>query len=309
MNHPAHTTVLLRETVEAIQPRDGGVYLDVTLGLGGHAEAILEASAPSGRLLGVDRDPEALALAKARLSRFGDRVSFALGHFSEVKAHAERTQHLPADGVVADLGVSSLQLDRAERGFSFQKGGPIDMRMGPVVGETAAELIARLDVEGLAEVLREYGEVEHPRRVAQAIKDAHAEGRLHSTADLAQVIAEKSRKKPGGIHPATLAFQALRIAVNRELSELDTLLEVLPELLKPKGRAAIISFHSLEDRRVKQAFRDPELDERIAMMPVERPRGPFEALSKKPITAGELEIAHNPRARSAKLRVAERRAS
>lgn len=309
MAAPAHLSVLLQETVQALAPRDGGVYLDVTLGLGGHAEAILDASGPSGRLLGVDRDPRALERARERLARFGQRVTLVEGHYSDVKSHAQATDHLPADGLVADLGVSSIQLDHAERGFSFQKKGPIDMRMGPSVGESAADLLERLDLSGLTEILRDLGEISNARQLAEAILRAWDAGQLQSTADLAKVVAERSKIRPGKIHPATLVFQALRIAVNRELEELDTLLGVLPDLLRPGGRAAIISFHSLEDRRVKQAFRDPELDPALAQYPVDRPQGPFESLTKKPITASEEELAQNPRSRSAKLRVAVRRAS
>lgn len=302
-----HQSVLLRETVAGLGAVDGGVYIDCTCGLGGHSEAILEACGPTGRLLAIDRDPRALELARGRLARFGSRVTLVQGDFSELRTYAEASDHFPANGVIADLGVSSIQLDDGARGFSFSRPGPLDMRMGPGVGETAAELLERVDLEGLSRMLRDLGEIERPRQMAQGILRARDEGRLTTTADLAQVIAATGGGRPSAIHPATRAFQAIRIAVNRELDELDRLLGVLPTLLVPGGRAAIISFHSLEDRRVKNAFRDPEQDPALQGLPIEAPKGPFVALSKKPIIPSDQEIAHNPRARSAKLRVAERR--
>jgi len=302
-----HQSVLLEELVQHLAPRDGGVYVDATCGLGGHAEAVLAACGPTGRLLAIDRDPRALELARGRLAKFGDRATLVEGDFSDMRTFMEASDHFPADGVVADLGVSSIQLDDAERGFSFSRPGPLDMRMGPRVGETAAELLERFDAQQLSQIFRDYGEIERPGPIARAIVEARDAGKLGNTADLARVIAEHTYGRPTAIHPATRAFQAIRIAVNRELDELDRLLGELPELLKPGGRAAIISFHSLEDRRVKNAFRDPEPDPALRMMPVEPERGPFTALTKRPITPSDREIAKNPRARSAKLRVAERR--
>lgn len=302
-----HQSVLLAEVVAELAPVDGGVYIDATCGLGGHSEAILEACGPTGRLLAIDRDPRALELARGRLARFGSRATLVEGDFSELRTYAEASDHFPAHGVVADLGVSSIQLDDGARGFSFSRPGPLDMRMGPRVGETAAELIERVDLDTLTRMLRELGEIERPRQMAQAIVRARDDGRLGTTADLAKVIAETGGGRPSAIHPATRAFQAIRIAVNRELEELERLLDVLPGLLAPNGRVAIISFHSLEDRRVKQAFRDPEQDPALATLPIEAPKGPFVARTKRPIIPSDQEIARNPRARSAKLRVAERR--
>jgi 16S rRNA (cytosine1402-N4)-methyltransferase len=306
-----HEPVLLKEVVEALAPRSPGVYIDATCGLGGHAEAILEASAPEGRLLAVDRDPEALKEARPRLSRFGDRVTFLEGHFSELARFASDTNHSPADGLVADLGVSSLQLDDRTRGFSFQGEGPLDMRMGPIVGETAKELLARLDAESLATILYELGEVKSSRAVARSIIEARDAGELETTRDLTRVVEKKlGKKRWGAIHPATQVFQAIRIATNRELDELEALLRALPEILKPGGKAAIISFHSLEDRLVKNAFRGPQEEPPPRWVPIrgeiEKPRHPLSPLTKKPITASEEEIERNPRSRSAKLRVAER---
>lgn len=309
MTEPLHQSVLLSEVVLALAPRSGGVYIDATLGLGGHAEAILDASAPAGRLLGVDRDPAALDHARRRLARFGDRVTLIESDFLHLAEVARSVDHAPADGLVADLGVSSLQLDEPARGFSFQADGPLDMRMGPSVGATAKERLALVDLDELTRWLAEYGEVERPKSLARAILDARDRGELSTTRDLARVVVDQVRvKKPGAIHPATRVFQALRIAVNRELEALEALLRALPQLLKAGGRAAIISFHSLEDRLVKNAFRDPPVDARLASLPVDRAHGPLEAVSKKPITPSSEEIARNPRARSAKLRVAQRRA-
>lgn len=305
-----HASVLLDEVVEYLQPKDGGVYLDCTCGLGGHSEAILEACGPTGRLLAIDRDPQAIELAQGRLARFGDRAEIVEGNFSDVSVYAEATDSVPLDGVIADLGVSSMQLEDAARGFSFMRDGPLDMRMGPKVGATAAELLEEFDVASLIKILRDFGEVNRPRQVAEAIIRARDEGRLSTTAHLAEVIEKAiGGRKPTPIHPATRAFQAIRIAVNRELEEIEKLLSVLAKLVRPGGRVAIISFHSLEDRLVKQAFIDPPPEPQPFNLPVEpvRIRGPWQALSKRPIVPTEREVKANPRSRSAKLRVAERR--
>ena len=305
-----HASVLLDEVVEWLQPRDGGLYLDCTCGLGGHGAAILEACGPTGRLLAVDRDPAAIELARGRLSEFGDRAQIVEGDFSDVGVYVQASDHFPLDGVVADLGVSSLQLDDAARGFSFMRPGPLDMRMGPNVGQTAAELLEEFDVPRLIKILRDFGEINRPRQVAEAILRARDDGRLVDTKALAEVIeAAQGGRKTTPIHPATRAFQAIRIAVNRELEEIEKLLGALAQLVRPGGRVAVISFHSLEDRIVKQAFSDPPPTPQPHKLPVEpeRIRGPWENLTKKPVVPGAREIADNPRSRSAKLRVAERR--
>ncbi|MBK6683568.1 MAG: 16S rRNA (cytosine(1402)-N(4))-methyltransferase RsmH [Deltaproteobacteria bacterium] len=309
MSAAVHTSVLLQEVIDGLQPKAGGVYIDATCGLGGHTRALLEHSGPDGRVLGVDRDPEALREARTRLAEFGDRLTLVEGDFSALKEQAAQTGHLPADGVLADLGVSSLQLDRPERGFSFQRKGPLDMRMGPGVGPTAAELLASVDELELTRILAEYGEVDRPKQVARAILGARDAGKLVSTQDLAALLERTIRGRPTGIHPATRTFQALRIAVNRELAELEALLALLPELVRPGGRAAIISFHSLEDRLVKRAFEDPKPAQQPHRLPVEPERkfGPWRSLQKKPVVAEEAEVEANPRSRSAKLRIAERR--
>lgn len=305
-----HASVLLDEVVEWLQPKDGGLYLDCTCGLGGHSAALLEACGPTGRLLAVDRDPTAIELARGRLAGFGDRVEIVEGDFSDVGVYVEASDHFPLDGVVADLGVSSMQLDDAKRGFSFMRPGPLDMRMGPGVGQTAAELLEEFDVPSLMKVLRDFGEVNRPKQVAQAILRARDEDRLHDTAALAEVIeAATGGRKTTPIHPATRAFQAIRIAVNRELEEIERLLEALAGLVRPGGRVAVVSFHSLEDRIVKQAFTDPPPPPQPLNLPVEpvRIRGPWQNLTKKPIVPSAAEVDENPRSRSAKLRVAERR--
>ncbi|MGE0431286.1 MAG: 16S rRNA (cytosine(1402)-N(4))-methyltransferase RsmH [Planctomycetota bacterium] len=291
-----HTPVLLAEVLQLLAPTPGERTLDLTIGGGGHAAAILERTAPDGQLVGVDRDPTALAAARERLADHGTRVQLIAARFGDVAAR-------PPDGgafdiVLADLGVSSPQLDTADRGFSFRHDGPLDMRMDPGRGPTARDLLAQLDATALADVIFHYGEERKSRRIARAIKDALAADRnaLQTTAELAALVA---RVTPGGgsaadrgrIHPATRVFQALRIAVNGELDQLDALLAAVPRLLAPGGRIAIISFHSLEDRRVKTAFRELATD------------GVRELITRKPVTAGEAECRANPRARPAKLRV------
>lgn len=305
-----HASVLLAETVDAVVPRDGGLYIDATCGLGGHTEGLLERSGPSGRVLAVDRDPAAIELARGRLERFGERVTLVEGDFSDLPVYAEASDHAPVDGVVADLGVSSMQLDDPSRGFSFMRDGPLDMRMGPGVGASAAELLERFDVGELTRILRDFGEERRSHRIARAIVEARDAGELTTTGALAKVIERAlGGRKASPVHPATRAFQAVRIAVNRELEELEMLLKVLPGLVRPGGRAAIISFHSLEDRLVKQAFADPAPEPVPRGLPIEPKRvfGPWKALTKKPVLPAAEELSSNPRARSAKLRFAERR--
>lgn len=288
-----HRTVMLDEVLAAIAPRSGGVYLDCTLGGGGHSEAVLEASSPSGRLVAIDRDPVARAAAGARLARFGDRVTIVDARMSEARSVLDSLGVSAVDGLVADLGVSSPQLDDRERGMSFRAEGPLDMRMDPTRGQTARELIDSLDDRELADVIYEYGEERASRPIARAILRARDEGKLDTTLDLARAVYRVlGPPRPGrGPDPATRTFQALRIAVNEELGELDALLAALPSLLVEGGVAAIISFHSLEDRKVKWALRG---DDRL------------EALTKKPVEPSDREQHENPRSRSAKLRAARR---
>lgn len=291
MSEFQHATVMLQETVEGVLPESGKLYVDATLGGGGHSEALLEASSPAGQLIAFDRDPVALAAAQARLTRFGDRVRFVHAPFSEL---AERLGDLGVrhvDGVIADLGVSSPQLDNAERGFSFARPGPLDMRMDPTRGEPLLALLNDLSAEALADAIYQLGDERRSRPIARSIKAACERDELHTTEDLRRAIVRVTGPKRGPVDPSTRTFQALRMLVNGELDELATLLSSLADLLADSGRAAIISFHSGEDRLVKHAFRDD-----ASLSPV----------TKRPLVPSEQEQHDNPRARSAKLRIAER---
>lgn len=295
-----HHTVLLEETVTLVGPSEGRVIIDGTLGGGGHTEALLERGA---RVFGIDRDPRALSAAATRLARFGDRFTPVKGAFADALTLVPG----PVDGLLLDLGVSSPQLDVAERGFSFMNDGPLDMRMSDE-GETAAELIARLPENHLADVLYQYADERHSRGIARELK-----ARLpRTTREAVDAVKGGVPRKawPKDIHVATRTFQALRIAVNGELDQLGRSLACLPQLLKVGGRAAIISFHSLEDRAVKVAFRalcGEAPDDVPRGLPVTRvQRADFKALTKKPIVASEAEAEQNPRARSAKLRGVEK---
>lgn len=304
-----HASVLLHEVVESLALRPDAVIIDATVGLGGHADALLSSSSPGGRLLGVDRDPAAIEIASGRLAKYGSRVSLVEGNFSDLLVYAKASDLFPVDAIIADLGVSSLQLDDPSRGFSFMKRGPLDMRMGPNVGSSAAELLERFDVDQLTHVFRDFGELNRARELAKAVLEGRDSGALSSTHDLKDVIeAVLGGKRVGLVHPATRAFQAIRIAVNRELEELEKLLLLLPELVRPGGRAAIISFHSLEDRLVKHAFAEPRIEPLPRGLPIEeKKQGPWRVLTKKPMTPRDDEVRSNPRARSAKLRAVERR--
>jgi 16S rRNA (cytosine1402-N4)-methyltransferase len=285
-----HETVMRAPVVTALAPA-AGIYVDVTVGGGGHTEGILEAH-PEARVIALDRDDVALAAAKERLVRFGDRVTFVKSPFGNVVAALATVGLSAVDGLCADLGVSSPQLDDAARGMSFRREGPIDMRMDRSEGETALELVERLSDDELADIIFHYGEEKRSRRIARSVKRALAEGQLATTLDLRRAIVRAvGPVRVGGVDPATRTFQALRIAVNSELEQLESLLEALPKIIRVDGRAAILSFHSLEDRLVKRAFQD---------------RDTWEPLTKKPIVASEEEAAANPRARSAKLRSARR---
>jgi 16S rRNA (cytosine1402-N4)-methyltransferase len=288
-----HEPVMIRETLEAIAPRSGGLYADATAGGGGHSRALLEASAPDGRVLAIDRDPDAIAEVRRALASYGERALVVHGEYAELGEILAGIGSQRIDGLVADLGVSSHQLDSAQRGFSFGAEGPLDMRMDPTSGESAAELLQRIDERELADVLFQYGEERRSRAVARSILRARDQGELATTSDLRRAVVRALGPRRGRIDPATRTFQALRIAVNRELDQLQALLDALPELLDDAAVGAIISFHSLEDRLVKRAFRG---DARLS------------PLTRKPIVPSESEQAQNPRARSAKLRAARRTA-
>jgi 16S rRNA (cytosine1402-N4)-methyltransferase len=310
-----HTTVLADEAVRLLAPRPGGVYCDATLGGGGHAARVLEASAPDGRLIGIDRDPDAIEAARARLSSFGDRVTLVHGRFGDARAILDGLGALPVDGFIVDLGISSHQVDTAERGFSLMREGPIDMRMDPSRGERADELLRRVTVDELAAILRDYGEEPFARPIARAIKAAAGEAKLRTTLDLAAVVAaalparERHQRKTD---PATRTFQALRIAVNEELVDVERFLEAFPSCLRaPGGRVVVIAFHSLEDHLVKNRLRDlsrhPGLPVDVAEAMGVRAEPVLDLLTRKPIVPGDEEVDANPRARSAKLRAAEMR--
>ena len=307
-----HVPVLLAETLAALEPERGGLFVDCTLGMGGHAEAMLEAS-PATRLVGIDRDAEALALARERLSRFGDRFRAVHADYRQIADILVReASGEPVAGVLADLGVSSYQLDVADRGFSFAREAPLDMRMDRSTGETAADLVARLPERDLADLIYEYGEERASRRIARAICRVRERGPIATTTELAEIVARASGipRHKQRIHPATRTFQALRIAVNRELEGLDRFLgEAVAALAAPGGRIAIITFHSLEDRIVKRTLN--VLSGQCSCPPglpvcVCGARRLVRSLSRKPVVASDREIEANPRARSAKLRAAER---
>jgi 16S rRNA (cytosine1402-N4)-methyltransferase len=291
-----HVPVLFQRAVDFLRVQAGGTYLDCTLGMAGHAEGIVRLLGPEGHLIGFDRDPEALELAKVRLARVSNelgsrapRLTLIGEAFSSV---AEHVKPASLDGLLADFGVSSLQFDEAHRGFSFQADGPLDMRMDTRRGPTAAQVVNEADERELADLIYEYGEERRSRRIARAI----VRGRpVTTTGELARIVASAApAMKQERIHPATRTFQALRIHVNRELDEIRALLEAAPRLLKPFGRLAVICFHSLEDRIAKDSLREGAQ------------KGIWEILTRKPVTAGEEETELNPRSRSAKLRAAER---
>lgn len=291
-----------------MQVKPGGRYIDGTLGGGGHAAGILERSSPAGRLLGIDADPTAIAISIERLAEYGPRVTLVNANFAQLAEIAAQYGFCPADGILLDLGLSSLQLASGERGFSFQVEGPLDMRFNPHQGNPASELVNELSTPELADILYRYGEERQARRIARAIVAARP---IHTTRQLAEVVARAVGRR-GKIHPATRTFQALRIAVNDELSALSQALPQAVEFLAPQGRLAVISYHSLEDRLVKQFYRRESQD---CICPPEVPvcrchhRATLEIVTKKPITPSELELKANPRCRSAKLRIAARLAS
>jgi len=289
-----HVPVLLKDALDFLCVRPDGTYVDCTLGLAGHAEGIMRRLGPGGRLIGFDRDPEALELATARLVKVAEEMGsqapqlVLIGDaFSRIREHVEPAS---LDGLLADFGVSSLHFDEARRGFSFQADGPLDMRMDTRTGPTAQQVVNEMDERELANLIYEYGEERRSRTVARAI----VRGRpVTSTGQLARIVASAVPPMKH-IHPATRTFQALRIYINRELDEIRALLEAAPKLLKPSARLVVISFHSLEDRIAKDSIREGAQ------------QGIWKILTRKPVTAGEEEMDRNPRSRSAKLRAAER---
>jgi 16S rRNA (cytosine1402-N4)-methyltransferase len=302
-----HVPVLLEEVLQFLEPQRRGLVLDATIGLGGHASAILDVAGPAGHLLGIDRDVEALHLAAERLARFRGQYQLVHGRFSEIREIAAQKGIESFQGILADLGVSSLQLDSPERGFSFQREGPLDMRMDRGLDLTAGEIVNHYPERDLANLIFTYGEERHSRRIARAIVKARP---LRSTKVLAEVIAKAARfRAHQQIHAATRTFQALRIFVNDELAQISKFIQAAADLLASGGRIAIISFHSLEDRVVKECFRKLS---RNCVCPPEIPlcqcgnRRWLKLVTKKPVVPSQAEIERNPRSRSAKLRVAEK---
>ncbi len=294
-----HVPVLLKEAIDFLAVKRGGTYLDATVGLGGHSYEIARRLGAPGHLIGFDKDPAALEVARGRLQQTGEDARHSIGDWPTITLMhgsfadlANDQRPATIDGLLADLGVSSLQLGDPARGFSFQAEGPLDMRMNPMSGETAEQVVNHIDERELADVIYEFGEERRSRRIARAIVRSRP---IRTTTQLVEVVAAAARSmKHERIHPATRTFQALRIFVNHELDDLKALLKAAPRVLKPGGRLVVISFHSLEDRIVKDALRDGAK------------QGWYELLTKKPVTASAEEIDRNPRSRSAKMRAAER---
>jgi 16S rRNA (cytosine1402-N4)-methyltransferase len=305
---PRHIPVLGRQAVEMLSPRDGGIYVDATFGAGGYSRAILDTAGTL--VIGIDRDRSAIAGGFDLVDRSGGRLTLVEDKFSNLAGICAAEGIEAVDGVVMDVGVSSMQLDEAERGFSFRLGGPLDMRMGHD-GPTAADVIARASEADLANIIYIFGEERHSRGVARAIVAARKEAPIATTRALADIVSRVVRSKPGEIHPATRTFQALRIFVNEELDELHLALSAAERVLKPGGRLAVVSFHSLEDRIVKNFLVErAKAGGGSRHLPEVAQAAPsFQILTKRPVTPDEGEISANPRARSAKLRAAERTAA
>lgn len=311
MNDMTHQPVLYNEIIHALHPTSGGHYVDGTLGAGGHARGIMEASAPDGQLLGLDVDPQALAIARRNLAPYEHRIHLAQASYTSLTTQLVELGWDAVDGIVFDLGASSMQFDTAERGFSFMQDAPLDMRFGPHALQTGADLVNKLSERELADLIYEYGEDRDSRKIARAIVKARP---LHTTRELVAVIESASPRRGSfgklrSIHPATRTFQALRIAVNEELASIEAVLPQAVAGLRSGGRLAVISFHSLEDRIVKDFFREQSRDlinppyEQI--YEIER-KATLKEVNRKPITPSDEEIKNNPRARSAKLRIVER---
>jgi len=306
MSLSVHVPVLLDEVIAGLQARRGGYFVDCTVGLGGHAAAILEKISPSGRLLGIDADPEAIKISQDKLSDYGEAVTLVNDNFVNLEAISRRYHFHPVDGILFDLGVSSLQLDTAERGFSFQLDAHLNMRFDPRQGLTASDIVNSFSEQELAKLIQRYGEERHSRRIARHIVQNRP---IATTVELARLVEQVLGGKRARIHPATRTFMALRIAVNSELQNLELALQQTLNLLRPEGRLTVISYHSLEDRIVKQFMRyaasscicpPGTVICRCGHVPT------LKLISRKVIKPTSLEIESNPRSRSAKLRIAER---
>jgi 16S rRNA (cytosine1402-N4)-methyltransferase len=301
-----HKPVLYKEIIHALQPQSGGRYVDGTLGAGGHARGILEACSPDGLLLGLDVDPQALAISRETLATYEDRLHLVQASYITLTKQLETLHWDSVDGIVLDLGASSMQFDRAERGFSFIQDGPLDMRFGPQAFQSAEDIVNKFDEKDLADLIFRYGEDRDSRKIAKAIVMNRP---LHTTRELVAVIEKASPRRGDRVHPATQTFQALRIAVNDELASVESVLPQAVASLKRGGRFAVISFHSLEDRIVKDYFREQSKD--VVNPPYEKiyeveRNAIVKSITKKPIVASDEEIKDNPRSRSAKLRVVEK---
>jgi 16S rRNA (cytosine1402-N4)-methyltransferase len=306
MSLPVHIPVLLDEVIAGLQARQGDYVVDCTVGLGGHAAAILEKISPSGRLLGIDTDPEAIKVSQDKLSDYGEAVTLVNDNFVNLEAICKRYHFHPVDGILFDLGVSSLQLDTAERGFSFHLDAPLNMRFDPGQGLTASDIVNSFSEQELAKLIEKYGEERHSRRIARYIVQNRP---IATTVELARLVEQVLGGKRSKIHPATRTFMALRIAVNNELQNLELALKQTINLLRPGGRLTVISYHSLEDRIVKQFMRyaasscicpPGTIECRCGHVPT------LKLISRKVIKPTSLEIESNPRSRSSKLRIAER---
>jgi 16S rRNA (cytosine1402-N4)-methyltransferase len=301
-----HIPVLYHEIIHAIQPLSPGLYVDCTVGAGGHAWGILQSSAPDGRLLGLDLDPQALALSSQRLALFGERVFLVQASYGTLAEQVNRLGWTQVEGIVMDLGFSSMQINNPDRGFSFLADGPLDMRFSPTNPVDAAWLVNHLPEDELADIFWRYGEENHSHQIARAILRARP---ITTTRQLAEVIARSTSRRPGRIHPATRSFQALRIAVNQELNTLEETLPQAFRVLAPGGRLAVITFHSLEDRIVKHTFQRESQD---CLCPPEQPvctcghRASIKIITRHPIEPSVEEVTSNSRARSARLRVIEK---
>ena len=306
MNGQAHVPVLPEESLQALNIKPDGTYIDCTFGRGGHSQIFLNQISEQGRLYVLDQDMTAIQTATEKYGHDA-RVVIIHSSFEHLLKIGEKYDLLnKTDGIFFDLGVSSPQLDDAQRGFSFSHDGPLDMRMNNTIGQTASEWLAGCTLEQLMTVLREYGEERHAKKIATSIMQAQQQTALNSTLQLATLIKQCYPKHYQGIHPATRSFQAIRIAVNRELEVLKTALSAAYQLIKMTGRLAVISFHSLEDRIVKRFIRDSRPAEGLAKLPIQHQAAEFLAPVGKLIRPGEAEMAHNPRSRSARLRIAEK---
>ncbi len=306
MNDSPHKPVLYKEIIHALQPRRGGRYVDGTLGAGGHARGILEASAPDGQLLGLDVDPQALAIARETLAPYENRIHLVQASYTTLSAQLKNLKWDSVDGIVLDLGASSMQFDTPKRGFSFQHDAPLDMRFDPHAVQTAADIVNTYSESELADLIYEYGEERDSRKIARAIVNSRP---LRTTGQLVAVLEAVTPRKGNRLHPATRTFQALRIAVNDELASIREMLPQAITSLKVGGRLAVISFHSLEDRIVKDFFREQSKD--LVNPPYEKlyeveRKATIKEVNRKPILPSEEETEDNPRARSAKLRIAEK---